>query len=193
MLKPLSLILVFTLLFNSFTFTPTIAFSATGLTRGVLFVTRLLCVMLLSTLVTLTTSPVALTDGLTLLMAPLRYLRVPVDDLAMMLSIALRFIPTIAEEAATIIRAQTARGASFTSGKLLRRLRAWIPVIIPLLVQLFRRADTLALAMEARCYVTGTTTDAPRRTRLRVLKLRPSDIIIMAAALALALAILLVR
>jgi energy-coupling factor transport system permease protein len=136
--------------------------------------------MMLSTLVTLTTSPVALTDGLTLLMRPLRRLRVPVDDIAMMLSIALRFIPTIAAEATTIIKAQTSRGARFNQGSLLVRLRAWIPVIIPLLVQLFRRADTLAFAMEARCY-TGIG-----RTRLRVLQLQTSDWLALATTTVLA-------
>jgi energy-coupling factor transport system permease protein len=123
--------------------------------------------------VTLTTSPVALTDGLTLLAAPLRRLRVPVDDLAMMLSIALRFIPTIMIEAQAIIKAQTARGAQFSFGPLTKRLRAWTVILVPLLVQLFRRADVLALAMEARCY-TGVG-----RSRLRVLRLTRADWLVL--------------
>ncbi|MCL2526475.1 MAG: energy-coupling factor transporter ATPase, partial [Coriobacteriia bacterium] len=155
MLKPLSILITFTLIIHSISWQP-FGFSLEGFGRGGLFTLRLVDVMMLSLLVTLTTSPVALTDGLTLLMRPLRRLRVPIDDIAMMLSIALRFIPTIMEEAMTIVRAQTARGAPFNEGKILTRLKAWVPVIIPLLVQLFRRADTLALAMEARCYVVSS-------------------------------------
>ncbi len=168
-LRPVLIILVFTLAVNALAFSP-LRFSLAGLERGGLFALRIIAIMLISTLVTLTTSPVALTDGLTLIASPLRRLRVPVDDLAMMLSIALRFIPTIMTEAQTIIKAQTARGAQFSSGPLIKRLRAWTVILIPLLVQLFRRADTLALAMESRCY-TGVG-----RTRLRVLKLQASDV-----------------
>ncbi|MCL2882661.1 MAG: energy-coupling factor transporter transmembrane protein EcfT [Coriobacteriia bacterium] len=174
-LRPVLIILVFTLAVNAVAFSP-LRFSLAGLERGGLFALRIVAIMLLSTLVTLTTSPVALTDGLTLLAGPLRRLKVPVDDLAMMLSIALRFIPTIMTEAQTIIKAQTARGAQFNSGPLLKRLRAWTVILIPLLIQLFRRADTLALAMEARCY-TGVG-----RTRLRILKLRAGDTATMAGA-----------
>jgi len=167
-LRPVLIILLFTLAVNAVAFSP-LRFSLAGLERGALFALRIVAIMLISTLVTLTTSPVALTDGLTLLAAPLRRLKVPVDDLAMMLSIALRFIPTIMTEAQTIIKAQTARGAQFSSGPLTKRLRAWTVILIPLLIQLFRRADTLALAMESRCY-TGIG-----RTRLRVLKMRARD------------------
>jgi len=174
-LRPVLIILIFTLAVNAVAFSP-LRFSLAGLERGGLFALRIVAIMLLSTLVTLTTSPVALTDGLTLLAGPLRRLKVPVDDLAMMLSIALRFIPTIMTEAQTIIKAQTARGAQFSSGPLLKRLRAWTVILIPLLIQLFRRADTLALAMETRCY-TGIG-----RTRLRVLKLRAGDVAAMAGA-----------
>ena len=167
-LRPVLIILVFTLAVNALAFSP-LRFSLAGLERGALFALRIVAIMLISTLVTLTTSPVALTDGLTLLAGPLRRLKVPVDDLAMMLSIALRFIPTIMTEAQTIIKAQTARGAQFNSGPLTKRLRAWTVILIPLLIQLFRRADTLALAMESRCY-TGIG-----RTRLRVLKMQAGD------------------
>jgi energy-coupling factor transport system permease protein len=181
--------MVFTLAVNAFTFSPQLAFVPAGLIRGLLYVCRLAEVMLLSTLVTLTTSPVALTDGLTLLMHPLRHLRVPVDDIAMMLSIALRFIPTIAAEAQTIMRAQAARGARFNEGGLLTRLRAWLPVVIPLLVQLFRRADTLALAMEARCY--GADGGSHGRTRLRELSMTGSDWLALALCIVSVLFLLL--
>ena len=105
-----------------------------------------------TSLVTLTTSPVALTDGLAQLMRPLARLRFPVDDAAMMMSIALRFMPTTAEEAERIVVAQTARGARFDRGGPVARARAWMPVLVPLFVRLFRRADDLAVAMESRCY-----------------------------------------
>ncbi|MCL2605887.1 MAG: energy-coupling factor transporter ATPase [Coriobacteriia bacterium] len=187
MLRPIAFIIAFTLIFHSIDWA-TLSFSTSGFLRGGLFTLRLVDVMMLSMLVTFTTSPVALTDGLTLLMKPLRALRVPTDDIAMMLSIALRFIPTIMEEAMTIVKAQTARGAPFSNGSILTRLKAWIPVIIPLLVQLFRRADTLALAMEARCYVAGS--DAPVRTRLRTLKLQALDVQILSLAVTVGLAII---
>ncbi len=175
-LRPVLLILAFTLVVNAFKFSP-FRFSLPGFERGILFALRIVVIMLLSTLVTLTTSPVTLTDGMTALLKPLRRLRVPVDDLAMMLSIALRFIPTIFAEAQVIIKAQTMRGAHFATGSLWKRLRAWAVILVPLLVQLFRRADTLALAMEARCY-TGIG-----RTRLRRLKMRGGDWIALGMAL----------
>jgi len=194
MMRPLIFLIAFTLLIHSITWQP-FGLSLEGFARGGLFTLRLVDVMMLSLLVTLTTSPVALTDGLTLLMKPLRKIRVPIDDIAMMLSIALRFIPTIMEEAMTIVRAQTARAAPFNSGKMLARLKAWIPVIIPLLVQLFRRADTLALAMEARCYMVSADIAAgkqPVRTRLRSLKMKKSDYLIIALAILFTLAIIVV-
>jgi energy-coupling factor transport system permease protein len=128
-------------------------------------------------------------------MKPLRKIRVPIDDIAMVLSIALRFIPTIMEEALTIVRAQTARGAPFDVGNIFKRLKAWIPVIIPLLVQLFRRADTLALAMAARCYVTSADLQSgkyPARTRLRSLQLKRLDFSIILLSVVIALAIIVV-
>ena len=159
--------------------------SLPGLARGLFFALRLAAMMLATTLVTLTTSPVALTDGMATMMRPTARLGVPVDDIATMLSIALRFIPTIIDEVDRIVTAQTARGARFDVGSPLTRARAWIPVIVPLFVQMFRRADTLALAMEARCYGSAT------RTRLRTLEMRPSDVATMVVAfVALAVALL---
>lgn len=134
---------------------------AEGLARGLFFGVRILLLVLGTSLVTLTTSPVALTDALAQLMRPLRFVRFPVDDAAMMLSIALRFLPTTAEEAERIVVAQTARGARFDTGGPIRRAKAWLPVLIPLFVRLFRRADDLAVAMESRCY------RGEGRTRLR--------------------------
>jgi len=140
-----------------------------GLARGAFFAVRILLLVLGTSLVTLTTSPVALTDALASLMRPLVAIRFPVDDVAMMLSIALRFVPTTAEEAERIVVAQTARGARFDQGGPLKRARAWVPVLVPLFVRLFRRADDLAIAMESRCY-TGRG-----RTRLREQIMRGSD------------------
>ena len=131
---------------------------------------RLVVLVLLGSLLTLTTSPIALTDGLAWLARPLRRLHVPSDELALMVTIALRFIPTLLVEVETIMRAQRARGADFTHGGLLRRARALVPVLVPLFVLSFRRADELALAMEARCYEPGR-----RRTRLHPLRAQARD------------------
>lgn len=155
--------------------------SAGGLARGAYFVTRIGLLVFGTSLVTLTTPPVALTDALASLMRPLRHLRVPVEDVAMMFSIALRFIPTMAEEADKIVTAQQARGAAFAEGGVVRRAKAWVPVLIPLFVGLFRRADDLAMAMESRCY-TGTG-----RTRMNQRRMRVADWIVLAAGVTLML------
>jgi energy-coupling factor transport system permease protein len=157
--------------------------SIPGLVRGAFLGVRIVLLVVGTSVVTLTTSPVALTDGIASLMGPLRHLRVPVDDLSMMLSIALRFVPTTAEEADRIVIAQTARGARFDSGGLVMRARAWMPVLVPLFVRLFRRADDLAMAMESRCY-TGRA-----RTRLRRLVMRPVDWVALVCGVCAALAV----
>ena len=199
-LRPILIIAAFTLVVNTFAVVPAgepvpagmfalgrVGVTADGFVRGMFFVTRLGLVMLSTSLVTLTTSPVALTDGMASLMRPLRRFGVPVDDIATMMSIALRFIPTIADEVDRIVTAQTARGAQFDEGKLTDRMRAWIPVLIPLFVQMFRRADTLAMAMEARCY--GSTT----RTRLRELQLRTADVVLMVGSVGVLVLALVLR
>jgi energy-coupling factor transport system permease protein len=144
---------------------------------------RLVVLILFGSLLTLTTSPIALTDALAWLGRPLRRLRVPSDELALMMTIALRFIPTLLVEIEKIMRAQTARGAEFGCGGPLRRARALVPVLVPLFVVSFRRADDLALAMEARCYQPGI-----RRTRLHPLVVRPSDFMVLGAVVALIVA-----
>ncbi len=121
--------------------------------------------MTTASLLTLTTSPLDLTDGLERLLSPLRLFRVPVHELALMMSIALRFIPTLWEEAQKIMKAQQARGANFTQGGTFKRIKSFMPVLIPLIIASFRRAEDLALAMEARCYRGGEG-----RTRLRELR-----------------------
>lgn len=140
-----------------------------GLLTGLFFSARIVLLVFGTSLLTLTTSPVALTDALSALMRPLGAVRFPVDDAAMMVSIALRFMPTTAEEAERIVVAQTARGARFSHGGPIKRARAWLPVLVPLFVRLFRRADDLAIAMESRCY------RGAGRTRLRESLMRTTD------------------
>lgn len=134
-----------------------------GLVVGLYFALRIALLVALCSLLTSTTTMMELTDAMLVLLGPLRHLRVPVDDIAMMVSIALRFIPTTAEEAFAIQKAQKARCADFDEGSLLKRLRAWASVLVPLFVRLFRRADELADAMDARCYGIGPRTHASRR------------------------------
>src|SRR5436309_344541 len=131
---------------------------------------RLVALILVTSLLTFTTSPVQLTDGIERILRPFRRLGVPAHELAMMMTIALRFIPTLLEETEKIMKAQMARGAEFERGNVLRRARALVPVLVPLFVSAFRRADELALAMEARCYRGGE-----HRTRMKELHLAPRD------------------
>ncbi|MCL2818147.1 MAG: energy-coupling factor transporter transmembrane protein EcfT [Actinomycetia bacterium] len=178
---PILLISLFTLVANTIAWGPVgadatflgIGISFTGALRGLYFMVRLLALVLVTSLLALTTSPVAMTDAITSILSPLRALHVPVDDIALVFSIALRFIPTIADEAERIVLAQTARGAQFASGNIIARIKAWIPVLVPLLVQLFRRADNLALAMESRCY------SGQGRTRLRELTWHRRDTVVI--------------
>ena len=135
-------------------------------------------------LLTYTTSPVQLTDALERLLSPLKKIRVPVHEIAMMMTIALRFIPPLIEETDKIMSAQRARGADFDSGNIVRRARALIPMLVPLFVSAFRRAEDLATAMECRCYHGGEG-----RTRLRVLVMRPSDAVTLAGFLLLSVGV----
>ncbi|MEI3376744.1 MAG: energy-coupling factor transporter transmembrane component T [Coriobacteriales bacterium] len=141
-----------------------------GLARGLFFALRIVLLVLICSLLTFTSSMMELTDAMLRMFGPLRRFGVPVDDIAMMISIALRFIPTTAREAQMIQLAQKARCANFDDGNLFVRLKSWIPVLIPLFVRLFRRADDLADAMDARCYAGG------KRTRMSVRPLTASDV-----------------
>ena len=141
-----------------------------GLARGSYIALRLILLILLSTLLTLTTSPLHLTDGLEALLSPLRRLGVPVHELSMMMTIALRFVPTLLEEMDRIMKAQKARGMDFEQGSIVRRVRAIVPVLVPLFLSAFRRADELALAMEARCYRGGEN-----RTQMKELRMGRVD------------------
>lgn len=177
-LKPLRFLLIFTFLLNLFFTagqTPLLNLGFTTLTvegtlNAIRYSLRLVFLVLGSSLLTLTTAPVTLTDGLERLMSPLRVVHFPAHELAMMMTIALRFIPTLLEEADKIMKAQSARGADFESGNLVKRAKAMVPLLVPLFVSAFRRAGELAMAMEARCYHGGEG-----RTRLNVLKMQRRD------------------
>jgi energy-coupling factor transport system permease protein len=131
---------------------------------------RILMLVTGTFLLTYTTSPIALTDGLESLLSPLKKIKVPVHELSMMMCIALRFIPTLIEETDKIMSAQKARGADFESGKLMDRVKALIPILVPLFISAFRRADELATAMECRCYQGGEG-----RTKMKLLRYNRND------------------
>ena len=153
----------------------TIRIYAEGLWRALFMILRISVLIIGSGIfLTYTTTPIALTYALESLLSPLKLIRVPVHDFAMMMSIALRFIPTLSEETEKIMNAQKARGADFTSGSLLKRAKALVPILVPLFVSAFNRAFELASAMECRCYNSGKG-----RTQLRVLRFRASDWILM--------------
>ena len=162
-MKPLVMILIFTGVLNLF-FTQdgevlvkfwVLTVTSGGLSRALMMMARILMLISGTFLLTYTTSPIALTDGLEALMNPLKKVGVPVHELSMMMCIALRFIPTLIEETDKIMSAQKARGADFESGKLMERAKALIPILVPLFISAFRRADELATAMECRCYHGG--------------------------------------
>ena len=133
--------------------------------------TRILMLISATFLLTYTTSPISLTDGLEGLLGPLKKVRVPVHELSMMMCIALRFIPTLIEETDKIMAAQKARGADFESGKLMERVKALVPILVPLFISAFRRADELATAMECRCYQGGDG-----RTKMKLLRYQRWDL-----------------
>jgi len=145
--------------------------SKEGLKRAVFMAVRLVLLIFGSSLLTLTTKPINLTDGLESLFKPLSVIGLPAHELAMMMSIALRFIPTLLEETDKIMKAQQARGADFESGNLLQRAKALIPILVPLFISAFRIAQELAQAMEARCYRGGSG-----RTRMNAMKFRKGDL-----------------
>ncbi len=185
-LKPLIFIIIFTGLLNIFYTTgATILFqwwiftvTAEGVVMAVKMVFRIVMLITGTFLLTYTTSPIQLTDALERLLNPLKRIRVPVHELSMMMTIALRFIPTLLEEADKIMNAQRARGADFDTGNVIRRAKALVPLLVPLFVSAFRRAEDLATAMECRCYHGGEG-----RTRLRVLHMKATDVIVLAACL----------
>lgn len=178
-MKPLLPIILFTAILNLFFAAgePIVQFwifkiSKEGIYYAVTMVLRILCLIAGSSLLTYTTSPIVLTDALERLLHPLAVLHLPVHELAMMMTIALRFIPTLIEETEKIMNAQKARGADLDTGSLLQRVKALVPVLIPLFISSFRRADELAMAMECRCYHGGDG-----RTRMKQLHVTSKDVV----------------
>ena len=177
-LKPLIFIIVFTGILNLFyTKGGTVIFdwwiftvTTAGIKRAFLMIVRIMLLLTGTFLLTYTTSPLALTDGLEMLLNPLKKIRVPVHEMSMMMSMALRFIPTLIEETDKIMSAQKARGADFSTGKRTERAKALLPLLVPLFVSSFRRADELAVAMESRCYHGGEG-----RTRMKQLHMHRRD------------------
>ena len=166
-LKPLIIIIILTAVLNIFYTggTPIIEgwiITWEGIARAVMMSLRII--------LTYTTSPIALTDGLEIMLNPLKKIKIPVHEMSMMMSMALRFIPTLIEETDKIMSAQKARGADFDSGNLFRRAKALLPILVPLFVSAFRRADELAVAMESRCYHGGEG-----RTRMKQLRMQGID------------------
>ena len=195
-LKPVVFIVVFTAVLNLF-FTPGdrnlveigfIRISDTGLENAVFMVLRILLLIMGTFLMTYTTSPISLTDGLEQLLNGLKRFHVPVHELAMMMSIALRFIPTLIEETDKIMSAQKARGTDFESGNILEKAKALIPILVPLFISAFRRADELATAMECRCYHGGEG-----RTKLHVLKYERRDYTALIIGTVILIAVLVLR
>lgn len=176
-MKPLWWILAFTFVIHLFATPGELLFQCAflratkeGLFMGSAVCLRLILLICFSSLLTFTTSPITLTDALERLLSPFKKVGLPAHELAMMMTIALRFIPTLLEETDRIMKAQEARGADFSSGSILRRVRNMIPLLVPLFISAFRRADELAVAMEARCYRGGEN-----RTRLYVLRFKRAD------------------
>ena len=177
-MKPLVFILIFTGVLNLFLTQGetvlvkfwVITITLEGVLRSVYMMARILMLIAGTFLLTYTTSPIALTDGLEALLNPMKAIKVPVHELALMMCIALRFIPTLIEETDKIMSAQKARGADFENGKLMERVKALVPILVPLFISAFRRADELATAMECRCYHGGDG-----RTKMKLLRYKRRD------------------
>jgi len=195
-MKPLMMILVFTAVLNLFFTTEGtvlvdfwfIMITTAGLQRAIFMAVRILLLICGTFLLTYTTSPISLTDGLEALMNPLKKIKVPVHELSMMMCIALRFIPTLIEETDKIMSAQKARGADFESGTLMEKAKALIPILVPLFISAFRRADELATAMECRCYQGGEG-----RTKMKLLRYTRWDFQAFFVAVLLLAAIVVLR
>ncbi len=176
-LKPIIFLILFTVFIQLFmtkgipifSFGP-IVLTIEGVYAAIFIFLRLVLLVFVSSLLTLTTSPMGLTNGLEYLLRPFKYIGLPSSEIAMMMTIALRFVPTILEETDRLIKAQTARGVNFEKGGLFKRLQQLIPILVPLFIAAFRRADDLAIAMEARCFQVGK-----KRTHLKELHMTYLD------------------
>lgn len=186
-LKPIVPIIIFTSILNLFFMSSgdvlfkwwIFKITTGGVNLTVFMIVRIICLIAGTSLLTYTTSPIVLTDAIERLLSPLKKIKMPVHELAMMMTIALRFIPTLIEETDKIMSAQKARGADMETGGLIQRAKALIPILIPLFISAFRRAEELALAMECRCYRGGEG-----RTRLKQLKTSPIDYIALLVTIA---------
>lgn len=194
-LKPLFIILIITVLFNLFLIPGKelwslgfLTITVEGIQQAVKIGVRLIYLVIGSSVMTLTTTPNQLTDGLERILRPLNKIKVPVHEISMMMSIALRFIPILMEETDKIMKAQIARGADFESGNLIQKAKSLVPLLVPLFISAFRRADDLAMAMEARCYHGGDN-----RTQMKPLVYHSRDYWAYAVALAYLLADIAIR
>lgn len=195
-LKPIWIIILITMVIHMFTAPgENVVFSwkifkitEEGLILGTKMALRLILLLLFSSVLTFTTSPIVLTDGIEKLLRPFKCIGVPAHELAMMMTIALRFIPTLLEETDRIMKAQTARGADFSSGNLIERAKNMLPLLVPLFVSAFRRAEELAIAMESRCYRGGEG-----RTRMHELSYKSIDYTAFAAVIFLAVGLAVLR
>lgn len=194
-LKPLLIIILITFFINAL-LTPgevlyklgPIKITIEGLRQATFMALRLIFLIMGTSLLTLTTSPISLTDGIEKLLNPFRKIGLPAHELAMMMTIALRFIPTLLEETDKIMKAQMARGADFESGNIMNRAKSLVPLLVPLFISAFRRADELAMAMEARCYRGGEN-----RTRMKILTLELRDFLAMSISILLLVIIIVFR
>ena len=194
-LKPLLVIIILTSVMHFF-LTPGeeiwswgfLVLTREGLSQGFFMGLRLALLVIMTSVLTLSTTPISLTDGIEKILDPFKRFGVPAHELAMMMTIALRFIPTLIEETEKIMNAQKARGADFESGSIVRRAKALIPILVPLFISSFRRADDLAIAMEARCYRGGEN-----RTRLRELAYSLNDLVGLSATALLMAAVIFYR
>ncbi len=194
--KPMFFIILFTALINIFFTSGTdviwkykfITVTYTGLINSVNMALRLVFLVIGSSLLTYTTSPIMLTDGIEKLLKPFSKIGLPSHEIAMMMTIALRFIPTLLEETQKIMTAQKSRGADFESGNIIKRAKALVPVLIPLFINAFKRADELATAMECRCYRGGEG-----RTRLRVLKFSRLDFVSLSVMIVFTASVITIR
>ncbi|GGH85304.1 energy-coupling factor transporter transmembrane protein EcfT [Pullulanibacillus pueri] len=195
-LKPILLVIIITFVLNAF-FTKSgeaifdygwFHLTTGGLQQAAFISVRLLVIVIMTTLLTLTTTPIDITDGLENLLRPFKKLRFPVHEFALMMSIALRFIPTLMEETEKIMKAQTARGVEFSSGPLTQRIKAILPLLVPLFISAFKRAEDLAMAMEARGYRGDIG-----RTKLRLLKWGLKDSLLLLVVIVLIPVLVLLR
>lgn len=194
-LKPIIPLIIFTSVLNMFLIDGKPIFEVwifkmtyEGVFLAVIMVVRIICLIIGSSMMTFTTSPLDLTDAIERLLKPLKYIKFPAHEVAMMMTIALRFIPTLIEETDKIMSAQKARGADLETGNIIKRAKAMVPILIPLFVSAFRRAEELAMAMECRCYNGGEG-----RTRLKILSFSALDIIATVVSLVIFVLIIFVR